>query len=187
VLVSQILKDKGDLVFTASPQETVGAAAALLHTIEVYGSARNRKGISIEAAVRDWARRDAQAVAVVDLTQAYQPHADHAVRTFNLQDRKRLVLTDDLHARQPAEFWWFLHTDATVGLDDQGRTATLTQHGKTLRVRLQEPAEAAFEVMDCRPLPTSPNPEPQADNRNRRKLAIHLENVKAVRIQVALE
>ena len=30
MLVSQILKDKGDLVFTASPHETVGAAAALL-------------------------------------------------------------------------------------------------------------------------------------------------------------
>jgi CBS domain-containing protein len=35
VLVSQILKDKGDLVFTASPQETVGAAAALLHSRRV--------------------------------------------------------------------------------------------------------------------------------------------------------
>jgi CBS domain-containing protein len=35
VLVSQILKDKGDLVFTASPQETVGAAAALLHARKV--------------------------------------------------------------------------------------------------------------------------------------------------------
>lgn len=45
-------------------------AAALLHTIEVYASARNRKGISIEAAVRDWARRDAQAVAVVEEVDA---------------------------------------------------------------------------------------------------------------------
>lgn len=35
MLVSQILKDKGDLVFTASPHETVGAAAALLHTRRV--------------------------------------------------------------------------------------------------------------------------------------------------------
>ncbi|WP_310451027.1 TetR/AcrR family transcriptional regulator [Sulfuritalea sp.] len=43
-----------------------GEAAALLHTIEVYASARNRKGIAIEAAVRDWARRDPQAVAVVE-------------------------------------------------------------------------------------------------------------------------
>ena len=32
MLVSQILKHKGDLVFTASPQETLSAAAALLHS-----------------------------------------------------------------------------------------------------------------------------------------------------------
>ena len=35
MLVSQILKDKGDTVFTASPQETVAAAAALLHSRKV--------------------------------------------------------------------------------------------------------------------------------------------------------
>ena len=44
--------------------------AALLHTIEVYSSARNRKGIAIEAAVRDWARRDAQAAIVVEQVDA---------------------------------------------------------------------------------------------------------------------
>jgi AcrR family transcriptional regulator len=47
-----------------------GEVAALLHTIEVYASARNRKGIAIEGAVRDWARRDAQAAAVVELVDA---------------------------------------------------------------------------------------------------------------------
>ena len=50
--------------------EPGGEVAALLHTIEVYASARNRKGISIEAAVRDWARRDAQAIAVVEEVDA---------------------------------------------------------------------------------------------------------------------
>ena len=35
MLVSQILKTKGDMVFTASPQETVAAAAALLMTRRV--------------------------------------------------------------------------------------------------------------------------------------------------------
>ena len=35
MLVSQILKEKGDLVFTDSPAETVAAAAALLHTRRV--------------------------------------------------------------------------------------------------------------------------------------------------------
>ena len=47
-----------------------GEVAALLHTIEVYASARNRKGIAIEAAVRDWARRDASATAVVEEVDA---------------------------------------------------------------------------------------------------------------------
>ena len=35
MFLSQVLKDKGDLVFTASPNETVGAAAALLHSRRV--------------------------------------------------------------------------------------------------------------------------------------------------------
>ncbi len=35
MLVSQILKGKGDLVFTAGPAETVGAVAALLHARRV--------------------------------------------------------------------------------------------------------------------------------------------------------
>ena len=35
MLVSQILKQKGDVVFTASPGETVAAAAALLHARKV--------------------------------------------------------------------------------------------------------------------------------------------------------
>jgi CBS domain-containing protein len=35
MLVNQILKTQGDLVFTASPHESVGAAAALLHSRKV--------------------------------------------------------------------------------------------------------------------------------------------------------
>ncbi|GAB4166354.1 MAG: TetR/AcrR family transcriptional regulator [Rhodocyclaceae bacterium] len=35
------------------------------HVIDVYASARNRKGIRIELAMRDWARREARAAAVV--------------------------------------------------------------------------------------------------------------------------
>lgn len=38
----------------------------LLHLIDVYGATRNRKGISIELAVREWARRDGEAAAVVE-------------------------------------------------------------------------------------------------------------------------
>nr|WP_313951956.1 TetR/AcrR family transcriptional regulator [Accumulibacter sp.] len=44
----------------------------LLHLIDVYGATRNRKGISIELAVREWARRDAQAAAVVEEVDSWR-------------------------------------------------------------------------------------------------------------------
>ena len=44
----------------------------LAHVIDVYSANRNRKGISIELAVRDWARRDAQAAAVVEEVDTYR-------------------------------------------------------------------------------------------------------------------
>jgi AcrR family transcriptional regulator len=38
----------------------------IVRVIDVYSSSRNRRGIQIELAVRDWARRDAKAASVVE-------------------------------------------------------------------------------------------------------------------------
>jgi AcrR family transcriptional regulator len=43
---------------------------ALRHTIEVYSAGKNRKGLPIELAVREWASRDARAAAVVEEVDA---------------------------------------------------------------------------------------------------------------------
>lgn len=40
--------------------------------IEVYGASRNRKGMQIELAVRDWARHDAEAAAIVEAVDLYR-------------------------------------------------------------------------------------------------------------------
>lgn len=128
-----------------------------------------------------------EAMAVVDLTEAYQPHAERAIRTFVFEDRKRLVLSDEIVARQPAELWWFLHTEADVELDNEGRRAVLTQNGKQLTIRLEQPDGARLELMDCRPLPSSPNPEIQGDNTGRRKLALHFDGVESATIRVVFE
>ena len=40
--------------------------------VEVYGASRNRKGMSIELAIRDWARHDPQAATVVEAVDLYR-------------------------------------------------------------------------------------------------------------------
>jgi AcrR family transcriptional regulator len=44
----------------------------LHYAIEVYGASRNRKGMAIELAIRDWARHDAQAATVVESVDLYR-------------------------------------------------------------------------------------------------------------------
>lgn len=46
--------------------------ARLNYVIEVYGASHNRKGMAIELAIRDWARRDAEAAAVVEAVDLYR-------------------------------------------------------------------------------------------------------------------
>jgi AcrR family transcriptional regulator len=57
----------------------------LLHVIDVYSANRNRKGITIELAVRDWARRDSQVAAVVE-----------EVDTWRLECTRRLFVASGL-------------------------------------------------------------------------------------------
>lgn len=62
--------------------ETVpgGEREQLLAIIDIYSSSRNCKGISIELAMRDWARRDAQASQVVEAVDNYR--LNHACRLY---------------------------------------------------------------------------------------------------------
>lgn len=44
----------------------------LRHAIEVYGASRNKKGMSIELAIRDWARHDKEAASIVERVDLYR-------------------------------------------------------------------------------------------------------------------
>ncbi|MBL8434559.1 MAG: TetR/AcrR family transcriptional regulator [Zoogloea sp.] len=46
--------------------------AQIFHVIDVYSASRNKKGILIELAMREWARRDAQAAATVEEVDAWR-------------------------------------------------------------------------------------------------------------------
>ena len=46
--------------------------AQIFHVIDIYSASRNKKGILIELAMREWARRDAQAAATVEEVDAWR-------------------------------------------------------------------------------------------------------------------
>lgn len=61
-----------DIEKTTAIQQPGHELEQLQYAIEVYGASRNRKGMAIELAVRDWARRDAAAAEVVQAVDLYR-------------------------------------------------------------------------------------------------------------------
>lgn len=123
-------------------------------------------------------------IAVTDLTAAYAKHARQVQRGLALVDRRAVVVQDEVTADKAADFWWFVHTAATIRLADGNRTAVLEQDGLKLFVRLAAPAEATFEVRKAQPLPSSPANPSKANNSRVSKLAIHLPQVTNLRLVV---
>ncbi len=125
----------------------------------------------------------ARCEAEIDLTSAYADDVKSVRRTIAMVDRKQVEVCDDIETKEPAEVWSFFHTKAKVDLADDGRSAVLRQDGKQLVVKVFEPAGAVIQVMEAVPLPTSPDPmRKQTDNRDSRKLAVHLERVEKTRM-----
>lgn len=130
-----------------------------------------------------------ESVAIADLTPAYAGQANLVKRTVALRQRRVVAISDRVEAAYPLNTWWFFHTQAEVTLAPDGRSATLSQRGREMRVRLEssDPVGAHFQVMDARPLSSSPDPAGQNRNQGVRKLAVFLINVKHVNLDVVFE
>lgn len=112
--------------------------------------------------------------AISDITKAYIDSADSIQRGVKLtDDRSVVVVRDEIKLKKASELYWFAHTDAEITLSDDKKSAVLGMNGKYMQARILEGSNAEFEIMDAKPLPTSPNVPGQSTN-NCKKLAIHL-------------
>jgi hypothetical protein len=127
-----------------------------------------------------------RAFAITDLTAACKKQAGKVLRGLALLDRSKLLVQDEVQADKPADVWWFMHTHASAKIENGGREATLELGGARLRAAILSPQGASFQIMQAQPLPDSPHPQKQAENRNIRKLAIHLTGVTDLRLAVLL-
>lgn len=125
--------------------------------------------------------------AQADLTPAYASRARRVQRGFALiKDRSRFLVQDEITADSAVDTWWFMHSRTAMEVAGDGATALLSEGDKRLHARILSPIGARFEVMDARPLPSSPNDTAQNRNAGWRKLAIHLTGAKDIRLAVVL-
>jgi hypothetical protein len=125
-------------------------------------------------------------LAIADLTPAYACHAKRVWRGLSLLNRRQVLIQDEIQAEKPVEVVWALHTSAEVRLSPDNRTAHLSLGGARLAGRILSPPAAVFKLVPARPLPLSPHPMGQAENRGVSKLAIHLQGVQDICLTVVL-
>lgn len=126
--------------------------------------------------------------AVVDLSQCYQEARSFQRGFFLTNNRRTLLIQDEVDLSAASDTYWFMHTKGDIELINGGKTALITNLGVTCRLDIldSDNAGAVFEVRDPLPLPTSPWLEGQGSNEDYKKLTIHWPSVQKFTLCVAV-
>ena len=124
--------------------------------------------------------------AVVDMLDAYDTYgASSARRGLTLfDDRSRVLLRDELTCTKSSDVYWFAHTMAEIQISSDGKSATLTQDGKTLKAQILSPSNAKFTAMDPVLLSGNADHSDEYSRADYRKLVINLKGVTSANISV---
>lgn len=108
--------------------------------------------------VRLEANHPAGAIAVLDLTGPYRDYVKELKRGFFLADNRRiLVVQDELETKEASDVWSFLQTRAEIEVLPGGLGAVLRKNGKRLYLAVRcSSGSAAISVSAADNLPTSP-------------------------------
>lgn len=81
--------------------------------------------------------RDDNPFAIYDLTSAYKSSASKVYRGFMMLDNYNgVVIRDEIEADEDASIYWFMHSEATITIGDDGKSAKLTKNGKEMEIKV---------------------------------------------------
>lgn len=129
------------------------------------------------AEIETFDRTAAGGIAIADLSPVYERRGITACRRgFRFErDPASVLIQDEFTADAAVDCRWFMHTEHRLSIDD--RRAVLMASGGPARVvvDLVAPEGVRFEESPPAPLPSSPDPDGQAENPGS-KLAVSLED-----------
>ncbi len=119
---------------------------------------------------------DSAAYGLIDMSEAYAEEATDVKRGIALvNNRSALLVQDEIKTKKASEIYSFFHTQATLNIAPDKKSAIMESGGKKMRVDLLSPSNANLIEMPATPLPTSPLPPyPNNANTGIRKLAVHM-------------
>lgn len=123
----------------------------------------------------------------LNLSDCYERDVQSYVRTIGMNRKKReLFVNDALNCRDSASVvWWFMHTQAEIELQEEGRAAILTMNGKRLKAEIHSPAHARFQIMPASYLLKDSFPLTRnSENTGFQKLAIKCTNCDKLNLEV---
>lgn len=144
-----------------------------------------QQNIKAFAKIVNYESKPKGAFAITNLSETYNKDVIEAKRGIMLTDnRTRFVVQDEIKGKKPSTILWFMHTKAEIKINEDGKSAILSKGGRRMWVGLDSSVDAAFKVMDAKPLETSPKIPKQNKNEGIRKLTIEFKNIKDVNIAV---
>lgn len=150
-----------------------------------YGVEQDRY---VAAAINRFESDEDCAYAVCDLSEVYGFTGAESVQRGVMLDKKNqhVIIRDEVKRTKPMELYWFMHTEASVDIAADGKSAILTRGNKRVLAEILTQGNLQFSVMDAVPLATLPQSEGNVEEAGKRKLVVHAENVSDFALSVSL-
>jgi hypothetical protein len=126
--------------------------------------------------------------AIGNLAAAYPGAVISANRGVSLQNRVNALIQDEVQLKATGDIWWQMHTEASVVVAADGKSAMLTQGSKRVWMAVVSPTAATTKltVSKAQPLAGSPAPAGQDSNKNVSTVSLHLAQVQQATIAIWL-
>ncbi|MBO4897708.1 MAG: heparinase II/III family protein [Clostridia bacterium] len=116
---------------------------------------------------------DAGSYAILDMTQTNNLYTNAKRGLMLDKENNTVIVQDDFKASEETEFWWFMHTQASITLSADSKTATLNKNAKTIRVSIISDGDETFQILPAKAMDGYYNVPPlQGDNSAYKKLAV---------------
>ena len=111
------------------------------------GTTRSDQEPGAFAEIVEYTSTDAGSFAILDMTQTNSLYEDAKRGLMLDKNNDKVIIQDDFRASQETEFWWFMHTQASITLSNNGKSVILSKNGKRILVSIISDGDGTFQIM----------------------------------------